>query len=168
MSLVWNWFWADKKKAPASVHDSLFREMRQVFDAKEITAKAERKYDYDKVFDTLCHDLDVVNDLYEALGDNFPSAADKARLGEAIGHYFDDVVKHKEFIFDNPILKMAVARRLLQHADREGFVFDWHYWQLFRRDLHRDTLAPTIALDIIENGEPDSSSSEDDEWSDSE
>lgn len=175
MSLLWNWYWCTTSSKTSTEPDAaaqqgvntqkLFAEMKLLFANRNTAYHAERKYDYLQVYQLFCDDLDAVNRLYDGVTCNesgkvvYPSCETKVALGRAIEQYLDHVVANKEFVFDNNVLKMAVAKKLLQYPQKEGFLFDWHYWQLFRRYLEVDMYIPTIALDIIANGE--SSSSED-------
>ena len=61
---------------------------------------------------------------------------------------------NKAFIEDHEALKMAVAQRIFGFAENEGWWFDWHHFQLFRRNLREDFYQQTKCLDIIQNGDP--------------
>lgn len=120
------------------------------------------------MYDAFALQLNKVDKTYlgAIIGDDgnwkFPSKAAREECRKASEVYFDNVVQFKEFVEDNPTLRIALARRLLNYAKNEGFNFDWHYWQLFRRKLDSDLLDPESSLAIIQYGE--SSSEEEESW----
>jgi len=170
MSFLFGWFWSDKavdaeeESRAAETQRALFQELNQVFETRELAEFAERKYDYEEVHDTLTQILENVEKSYEGakiVGGHwvFASPDQREACKKYSEKYLDTIVKHKDFIEDNTILKLAIAKKIMSYAEFEEFHFDWHYWQLFRRLLNEDIKNQSVALGMIEH-ENDSSSSE--------
>lgn len=175
MSLLWNWFWTSKKVSAAereqssSNHRALFNELRGYFKDHGTARRAERKFDFDEVYETLTDDMVRVDEFYEDLEFNngqfiFPNKETKDALRAAIEKYLDDVVVFREFVHENAVLRERLAQNLLNYPKYEGFYFVGHYWQLFRRDLRTDLLNPGQALAAIQ-GQKESEFSTDEESS---
>lgn len=176
MSLFFGWFYS-KKAVPEEERDEqsrvqkeLFAEMKRYHFDNDQAKFAERKYDYDEIYDILYQGAEQMDSHYGTLDYDlvlkkwvFPSPAQKLACFKACESYLDNCVVHKQFLEDYTILKMAVCRRIMTLADNEGFFFDWHYFQLYRRSLSQDLLQKELALLEIEHGPEDSS-----DWSDDE
>jgi len=171
MSFLFGWFWSDKavnaeeESRAAATQRALFAELNQVFQDCGLAKFAERKYDYDEVYDALTQILEKVDASYvntRLVGGHwqFPTEEQRAQCKTFSEQYLDTIVKHKNFIEDNAILKLAIAKKILSFAEFEQFDFDWHYWQLFRRNLHDDLENQAEALHMIEHDDDSSSSSE--------
>lgn len=160
MSLVWNWFWSNKKvdesekKQEVERQRQLFSEMKRYFVEKEVTRRAERKFDFDQVYETFCDNASRLVQTENGLTwDNdviiYKNEEERKRVREAIVRYFDFVVSNKEFFLISFPLKQLILLKLLTHPKREDVTLDWHYWQLFQRDIHADLQNTSEAMAII-------------------
>lgn len=127
----------------AGAQKALFQEMKQLFDHYKVADHAERKYDHDVVIKELTEIIDKVDTAFSTVEivDGvavFPSGQIRARARRLSEDYLDYLVLHKDFVHDHPVVKIAVAKKILDYAQVENFHFDWHYWQLFRRHLVYD------------------------------
>jgi hypothetical protein len=182
MSFLFRWFWsskpvtAEEQDTTAELHRSLFRELRETFETYDIADHAERRYDHEVVYDKLNEIIERVESTYEGAeiimekaGEPvliFPTEQQRAQCLKFTTEYLDALVRHKEFVFDNEVMVVPLARKLLKYTAVEGFNFDWHYWQLFRRNLQNDLQDEEAALAAI--AESIENDSEDDEFSTSE
>ena len=175
MSLFFNWWWDakpaknDEQERKSYLQRALLEEMRQHFIMNNQTKNAERKYDYDVIYTDLMDRIKAIGAIYAELDwENgkyiFPNAERKKDAWKAIENYYDYVVRHKEFLEDQPQLKNELAAKLFEYGTNEKFLFDWHYWQLFRRNLTDDLTNQTKALEEIKHGV--CSDDEDDDSSD--
>jgi len=165
MSFLFGWFWSDKKveqfeaEQASNVQHLLMKELHNVFSASDLKKWAERKYDYEKVYEELVSILDSIDKCYHKArlhNGKWFFASDEIRdqCRNLCEKYFDAVIRNKEFVEDNEVLRLAVARKLLEYAALEGFRFDWHYWQLYRRIIEDDLLDQDTALSAIERTKP--------------
>jgi len=171
MSFLFGWFWSnkavgqDEAEKAATMQRELFQEMKEVFEECELQEWSERRYDYDHVVHELTEILDRVEHSYEGLEVSdghivFPDDVTRVRVHRLAEEYLDAVVRNKDFVYDHDVLKNAVARKIMSYVEFEEFHFDWHYWQLFRRNLAEDLENKDAALEAIEQY-PDNLSSED-------
>jgi hypothetical protein len=171
MSFLYGWFWStkavdgDEAERASRAQREVFEEMKQVFQECGLAELAERKYDYDAVIDELNEVIARADAAYENITIKngkcvFPSEAIRARIKRLSEEYLDVVVRHKAFVYDHELLKIAVAKKIMDYHDLEGFDFDWHYWQVFRRSLAEDLPNRTQALEIIKNDKQEVSSEE--------
>lgn len=152
-----NYHWAKPKEndeIDIELPLKLLQEMKKYHYDNETKEHAERKYDYDEVFVSLTNLIDDVRNAYTGCSfkGNVPVFTLKQRqaVKELTEKYLDACVRNKEFVFDHEPLKVSLGRRLIHLANNEGFVFDWHYWQLFHRDLKKDMLDEDNSLYEIE------------------
>ncbi len=162
MSFLWNWFWSDREiqkdeqEAMLDQQKKLMAEMQRYLLIHNVAPQAERKYIYEEVQNELC---DLIDRVYQILGRlekvdgtyHFRTDAEHQQITQAFECYFDAVVKHKDFVRDNEVLWLAVADKLLEYSSVIT-LFDWHYWQLYRRNLVDDMKNPTKALEEIKRG----------------
>lgn len=157
MSLFFGWFWSNKKPTEAeqssgrSLHQELMAELKECFDENGLADWAERRYDYDAVYDKLRDILDRVDESYVGCEYHdgqwtFPSLEAREQCRKVAREYMDALVDHQDFVLDHGNLTLAMARKVHSYATDEGFLFDWHYFQLFRRHLDHDLKQSSVAL----------------------
>jgi hypothetical protein len=142
--------------------------LKEVVVECDLTEWSEQKYRYDDVVHELSEILDRLGNSYEGLKSLnghcvFPTEVDRARVKNLAEEYLDAVVRHKDFIQDHDILRNAVAKKIMSYVEFEQFCFDWHYWQLFRRNLADDMENQEQALEMIAAA-VQTSSDDDDSW----
>ena len=134
MSFIANWFWSTKpvekgeQDKMREIHASIFKELNEVFKKCELSSFAERKYDYDDVYDLLTLKMYRVDCCYvEATwGKNgwvFSNEAKREECRKASEDYFDSMVEYKEFMEDHPILRIPIAKKIFDFAKNEKFIF---------------------------------------------
>ena len=164
---------AEEADRAAQAQRAVFAELHEVFEYNDLMDHAERKYDYDEVYDQLTEILERVDESYQGAIVKrghwvFPSEEAQEMCKKASEEYLDTIVRYKEFVHDNAMLKVALAKKIMSYVDFEQFSFDWHYWQLFRRHLHADMENQAEALAAIERDCTDSSDEESWDTSDDE
>jgi hypothetical protein len=149
MSLLWNWFWTpreiqkDEQEVMLDQQKKLMAEMQRYLNVNGVALQAERRYDYEEAQKELCDLIDAAYKIFGRLSKNedglyeFHTKMERVQISKALEQYFDAVVRHKDFVRDNEVLWLAVADKILEYASTIC-VFDWHYWQLYRRNLTED------------------------------
>lgn len=174
-----NYYWTKPKDGDEIDKDlpmKLLQELKKYHYDNETKEHAERKYDYDEVFIKLTNLIDEVRNAYTGCSfkGNVPvfTSAQRQVVKELTEKYLDACVINKQFVFDHDALIVSLARRLIHLALNEGFLFDWHYWQLFHRELSKDMLDEDQSLLEIEKikkpfliGNDNSEESDEDEFS---
>lgn len=167
MSFIGRWFWSEKKVEESEeekmrkVHQAIFKEMKDVFEECELASYAERKYDYDDVFDLLTRKMHAVDKCYTnakfIVGAGgcwvFESEEKRMECFAAAESYLDCAVENIPFIRDYvTMLRVPLAKRIFAFAEDENFFFGGQYWHLFRRSLNDDLGNKKQALEEIEAG----------------
>lgn len=123
----------------------VLQEMKRYHYDNDVKAHAERKYDYDDVYELLTNKIEELAQTYNGcliVGKEvtYKSETHKQLAKKKECEYLDLIVSHKQFVFDHPKLKRDLAERIINLNKYYGMCFDWHYLQLFHRDLNEDTL----------------------------
>jgi len=139
MSIWWNWFWStseDERRHPTNLQAQVLEELRRTMEDRDLRTKAERRYDYEEVLEELTRGAEALDAFYIRRGGwTYWHIEDEPAMERAAETWLDAVVRNKEFVEDHSILCKRIAQRIRELQQEEGWRFDWHYFQLFRKPL---------------------------------